>query len=42
MLGRIRVELSAGFHDEKHGGFAKTENTVTFTFQHAPISKRLW
>ena len=39
-LGRIRVELSAGFWDEKQG-YCNMTGVVTFAFQHAPLSEFL-
>ena len=37
--GRIRVELSSGFVDEKLHRFAKISDVVTFAFQPAPMGK---
>lgn len=39
-LGRIRVELSSGYLDEKCGGrFSKLAGHVIFAFQPAPMGK---
>lgn len=38
-LGRIRVELSAGFWEDSREVFVKINTVVAFAFQHCPLSK---
>lgn len=40
-VGRIRVELAAGYVDERNGHFVKLLNAITFAFQPAPMGKSL-
>ena len=38
-VGRIRIELSGGYADEKHNRFVKVFNVINFSFQPAPLGK---
>ena len=40
-MGRIRVELTAGYVEEHSNRFVKMQNTINFSFQHSPLSESI-